>query len=64
MGKAGNVEISLFDITGKEVRVFVNETLNVGTHIKGFDLSGVNSGVYFVKIKSENKTQVIKINVL
>jgi len=62
--KQENIEVALFDITGKVVKIFSNETLNAGTHIKGIDLTGVNAGVYFVKVKYENKTQVIKINVL
>jgi hypothetical protein len=52
MPKAGNVEVKVFDILGREVAVLVNEFKQVGTHTINFDASGLSSGVYFYTMKS------------
>ncbi len=58
------VLISVLDITGKTVAHVLNRNLQAGKHVTAIDLSGFQSGVYFVKIQAESQTQVIKINVL
>jgi hypothetical protein len=46
----GLVTLKVYDITGKEVAVLVNETLQPGTYEVTFDGSGLTSGVYFYKL--------------
>ncbi len=46
----GLVNVSVYDITGREVQALVNETLTPGTYEVRFDGSGLNSGVYFVRM--------------
>jgi hypothetical protein len=46
----GTVSLKVYDITGKEVAVLINETLQPGTYEVTFDGSGLTSGVYFYKL--------------
>lgn len=40
-------EVSIFDITGKQVKVFTKQVINSNS----FNVSNLNSGIYFVKTK-------------
>lgn len=55
--KDNRVLIRIYDITGKEVRVPVNEIQKAGYYSVRFDGSGLSSGIYFYKIHAENFTQ-------
>jgi hypothetical protein len=51
--KAGEVELKVYDITGKEITTLVNATKQeVGSYKVNFDASGVNakSGIYFIRL--------------
>ncbi|KAA0207473.1 MAG: T9SS type A sorting domain-containing protein [Ignavibacteria bacterium] len=50
--KAGNVKLSVYDITGKEVSVLTNEVLKPGSYEVKFDASQLSSGVYYYKIEA------------
>jgi hypothetical protein len=47
---AGNVELKIYDITGKEVASLVNTYVNAGTHSVTFDAASYASGIYIYKI--------------
>lgn len=59
-----NVEISIFDILGKEISVLVNEELNPGTFEVNWDASNFPSGVYFYKIETEDFSESRKMVLL
>jgi photosystem II stability/assembly factor-like uncharacterized protein len=46
------VKLSVYDIAGKEVGVFVNSELQSGVYEYNFDGSRLGSGVYFYKLQS------------
>jgi hypothetical protein len=48
----GMVKLTVFDITGRQVAVLVNENLNAGTYTAGFNAANVSSGIYFYKLES------------
>jgi hypothetical protein len=48
------VEISVFDITGREVQTLVNEQLQPGTYEVNFDGSTLNSGIYFYRLTTDD----------
>jgi hypothetical protein len=50
VAKMGNVKIAVFDVTGREVQMLVNESMNPGTYEVTFDGSKLTSGIYFYKI--------------
>ncbi|MBV6480063.1 MAG: hypothetical protein HGGPFJEG_02897 [Ignavibacteria bacterium] len=55
------VKLSVYDISGREVAVLVNEQLNSGTHSINFDASHLSSGMYFYKITANGFQQVKKM---
>ena len=58
---SGFVKVTVFDITGKEVAVLVNEQLNAGSYNYSFDASNLASGVYLYKIQANDFTAVKKM---
>jgi len=50
--KDGQVQLSIYNITGQEVAVLVDEKMSQGTHQVTFDASSLTSGVYFYKLKT------------
>jgi hypothetical protein len=57
----GSVSVKVFDITGKEVAVLVNEELNPGRYNANFDAGNFGSGVYFYKIDAGKFIQTKKM---
>jgi len=58
---SGNVNISVYDITGKEVSVLVNQSFNAGSYTVDFDASSLSSGIYFYTIKADGFTDTKKM---
>jgi hypothetical protein len=56
--KEQNVEIIVYDITGRIVKNLVNEIKPAGNHSVTFDASGHASGIYFYRLSTDNFTQV------
>jgi hypothetical protein len=52
--KSGNVKLAVYDISGKEVAVLLNEFKQAGSYTFNFNGSKLASGVYFYRIISEN----------
>jgi N-acetylneuraminic acid mutarotase len=59
--KAGEVQIVVFDLLGREVSTLVNEFKNPGIYTVDFNASALSSGVYFYKIKSGSYTDTKKM---
>lgn len=55
------VKMAVYDVTGKEVEILVNENLSAGTFEVDFNASGLTSGVYFCKITAGEFTDVKKM---
>lgn len=47
-----NVELKIYDITGREIAVLVNEQLQPGSYTYNFNGSNFASGIYFYRIKA------------
>ncbi len=56
-------EISLFDITGRKVRVFYRGNFKRGINHLHFGLDGINRGLYFMVMNTGNTQQVKKLMV-
>ncbi len=52
--RTSDVSVSVFDVTGKEVAVLVNERLSAGTYVTDWDASTFSSGVYFYKLTTNH----------
>ena len=48
--QAGEVRLTVFDITGREVRVLHATPLQAGNHEVVWDAEGIASGIYFVRL--------------
>lgn len=59
--KTSNVEIKIFDITGKNIANLVNSILKEGVYEYSFDASAFSSGIYFVRMSAGNYTGVNRI---
>lgn len=46
------VTIKIYDMTGREIQVLLNDFRNAGRYIVGFDASHLSSGVYFYTIQA------------
>jgi photosystem II stability/assembly factor-like uncharacterized protein len=55
--KSGNVNIKIFDLSGREIQTLVNEFKNPGTYIISFDASDLASGLYFYKMTTANYSE-------
>ncbi len=53
--KAKNLEITLYDLTGKKIKIFISEPKN---QLK-FNIADLPSGVYILQVKHQNLNQVL-----
>ena len=58
---AGNVDIKVFDVLGREVATLVDEYKNAGNNEIEFNASNLPSGVYFYQLKSGNYLETKKM---
>lgn len=60
----GNVHLSVSDMSGKELKILINETMPAGSHTYDFNGSHLPSGVYFIQLKANSQSVVRKIILL
>lgn len=63
--KTANVQITVFDMLGRQVKVLVDRSYDVGYHMIRWDGTGeggipVAAGTYFFRMRSEDYLKVIK----
>ncbi len=65
-GQSGmsNVKLTVFDITGKEIEILVNEEMKAGSYSVDWDASNYPSGVYFYKITAGDYSESRKMILL
>jgi hypothetical protein len=56
-----SVRVTVYDRLGREVKVLVDENQGAGTHTVEFSASNLPSGIYFYRIKANEKTEVKKM---
>jgi hypothetical protein len=57
----GNVKLSVFDITGKEVKILIDEVKNAGVYEVTFDAENLSGGIYFYKIVAGSHSEIKKM---
>jgi hypothetical protein len=62
--KAGNVELKVYDVLGREIAVLVNEFRQAGKYSVTFDAGNLSSGVYFYTVKSGDFTDTKKMTLI
>jgi hypothetical protein len=59
-----NVRISVYDLTGREVKMLVEGRTELGEHRVRLDGEGMTSGIYFVRMESAGASKTAKITLL
>lgn len=60
----GAVRLAVYDITGREVALLVNQKLSVGSYEYTFDAQGFTSGVYFFRLEAGDFSETKKMTLL
>ncbi len=58
------VTLKVYDLTGKEIAILVNEDLNAGVYSFDFNAADLASGVYFYKLTAGDYSDVKKMTLL
>lgn len=61
LSSMSNVKVTIYDITGSEVQVLVNEFQNAGEHLVDFNAGILSSGMYFYKLEAGTNTVAGKL---
>ena len=61
IGRMQPVSLKIYDISGKEVAILVNEEKPAGAYTVKFDVSKLSSGIYFYQLKAGDFTQTKKM---
>ncbi len=59
--EVGNVKIAVYDITGKEVAILVNEVMRPGIYKVDFNASKLTSGIYLYRMITSTFTETKKM---
>lgn len=59
--KSSHVKISILDINGKFIEEIINQKQNLGHYLIQWDAISYSSGIYLVKLESENKNYIQRI---
>lgn len=62
--ESADVKITLFDLTGREIRIFAYGKISPGRYETAWDASEYPSGIYFVRMTSGNFSSIKKIILL
>ena len=62
--RAANIRLTVFDVTGREVRTLVEGMQEGGRHEVFFDGAGLPSGLYLVRMESGSYSAVRKLLLL
>lgn len=61
IAKTGNVKITLFDVTGRMVKVITDSKFEAGSHMVEFSGDNLPSGIYFYKLETEGYAETKKM---
>ena len=57
----GNVKLEIFDMLGRNVSTLIDKKLQTGSYEVSYDMSEMNSGVYFYKLSLESFSKTMKM---
>jgi hypothetical protein len=57
----GKVRLSIYDLTGREVAVLVDNVQNAGSHVAVFSGTGLATGIYFYKLQTTDQVMTKKM---
>ena len=61
--EAGQIRLTVYDVTGREVQTLVTGHMSPGVHEAVWDAEGIASGVYFIRLTVDSRrlTEVQKV---
>jgi hypothetical protein len=59
-----NAQLSIYDLTGKEIEILVNENLNRGSYRVNYNAFHLSSGVYYYKLTTHDFVETKKLVLL
>jgi hypothetical protein len=59
--RAGEVELKVFDVTGRRVQTLADQRLEAGEHRMSFDGAALPSGIYFARVEAGSFSQTQKL---
>lgn len=59
--ESGQTSLKIFDLTGKEIRLMVDDELTQGKHSINLSSEGLTSGIYYYVLSSGNLVQTKKL---
>lgn len=63
--KEADINLTIYNVLGQEIKNIINDRFNSGTHTVIFEGKGLSNGLYFCKLKVDNKSiGVIKMILL
>lgn len=60
----GEVKMTVYDVTGRQVAELVHRTMPAGEHSINYDGSTLSSGIYFVSLRTPQRTMTTKLVLL
>lgn len=64
LARAAHIQLTAYDIQGRQVALLVNGLLSSGTHDVTWDCTSCSSGIYLIELRSEGQVQVEKAMLL
>lgn len=61
---SGNVKLSVFDVTGREIEVLINNSLTAGSYTFNFNASKLSSGIYLYRIEAGEYVSTKKMTLI
>ena len=61
MPKDGPVQVMLMDPLGRDVKMLVDGTVSVGTHLVPIDPASLSNGNYFLRVSADGKVATMKL---
>lgn len=61
LASSGKVTLKVFDVSGKEVNLLIDNYMEAGRHSVQFDGSALSTGIYYYNLVSGNSTQIRKM---
>jgi hypothetical protein len=57
--EAGNIDISIYDFTGRKVQTVVNKSYNTGSYLVTGNIDNLSPGLYFISV-GDGTSNVVK----
>ena len=49
-----DVQLTIYDVSGREIKTLIKQRQNAGEHSVTFDAAGLASGIYFYMLKTSS----------